>query len=202
MVHHLQTLSLLSMWVVETIQEAGCMHCKQSMNTCVAMTRAIAQGEDGVKAICNQTLGRKFSLWKWVSFLHKTKQTLRYPGNWIEPSMGSLPLICYFCQIFKRVGRKICGVQNEQHVWLTGTFWPEKPTNVLQERGVYLSFNYCILASSGFMEFILLFDLANLETYWVCHGSTLKTLLCAHLVTFSLPEVTDLRTLEDNTQLT
>lgn len=129
-----------SMWVVETIQETGCIHCKQSTNGCVAMTREIAREEDGVKTICNQTLGRKFSRWRWVSFLHKTKQTLRYPGNWIEPSMGSLPPICYFCQIFKRVGREICGVQNEQHVWLTGTLWhPQKCNKCLwKKRSAYV----------------------------------------------------------------
>lgn len=45
-----------------------------------------------------------------------TKQnTLRY-SNWTKPSMGSLPLSCYFCQFFKWVGWKICGEQNEQHV--------------------------------------------------------------------------------------
>lgn len=142
-VHQLQTLSFFSMWVVETIQETGCMHRKQSTNACVAMTRVIAQGEDGVKAICNQTLGRKFSQWRWVSFLHKTKQTLRYQGNWIEPGMGSLPLICYFCQIFKRVGRKVCGVQNEQHVWLTGTFWPKSQQMFFKKRCLCLFYYMC-----------------------------------------------------------
>lgn len=195
-VHQLQTLSFLSTWVVETIQEAGCMHRKQSTNTCVAMTRAIAQGEDGVKAICNQTLGRKFSQWRWVSFLHKNKTNTKIPRKLNRIKHGITPTYLLLLSNFQK--------SRPQNLWctkwtacmVTGTFWPK--TQQMFKKEVFISFLLLYMCFFWLCEVYLVFwPHQTWNTYLVCYGPLL-TLLCAHLATYSLPEVkeevTDLRT--------
>lgn len=122
--------------------------------------------------------------------LTQNKTNTKIPRKLNRTKHGITPTYCYFCQIFKRVGRKICGVQNEQHVYLTGTFWPnENDKCPSKKRCLSLHFYYYyIFALIDFMEFIFLFDLANLEIHTWCAAAR-------HSRHVSLPEVTDLRTL-------
>lgn len=145
-VHQLQTLSLLSMWVVEPIQEAGCMLQTEHERVCCH-----DESDSTRRRWCKGNL--QPNTWEEVlpvemsQLLTQNKTNTKIPRKLNRTKHGITPTYCYFCQIFKRVGRKICGVQNEQHVYLTGTFWPKKTTNVLQKRGVYLSIFIIIIYS-------------------------------------------------------
>ncbi len=77
---------------------------------------------------------------------------------------------------------------------LTGTFWPK--TQQMFKKEVFVSLSY--MCFFWLCEVYLVFwPHPTWNTYLVCYGPLL-TLLCAHLATYSLPEVkeevTDLRT--------